>query len=81
MSLFFFTILKWVQYNHMVLFIHHVKKIKRAAHKNGDVDGMCKRAFRKNSFTKVFFPMPQQFTSDHYYVAVIIHANRGIVQI
>ena len=26
-----------------VLFTHNIKKIKHAAHKNGDVDGKCKR--------------------------------------
>ena len=30
----------------MVLFTHNVKKIKGAAHKNGDVDGRCKRGLR-----------------------------------
>ena len=29
----------------MVVFTYNVKKIKGAAHKNGEVDGMCKRAF------------------------------------
>ena len=29
----------------MVLFTRNVKKIKGAAHKNGEVEGMCKRAF------------------------------------
>ena len=28
----------------MVLFTHNVKKINGAAHENGDVDDMCKRA-------------------------------------
>ena len=32
----------------MVLFALTVKKIKDAAHKNGDVDGMCKQALRMN---------------------------------
>ena len=27
----------------MMLFIRNVKKIKGAAHKNGDVDGTCKQ--------------------------------------
>ena len=30
----------------MVPFTHTIKKIKDAAHKKGDVDGTCKRAFR-----------------------------------
>ena len=29
----------------MVLFTHNVKKIKGAAHTNGDVDDTCKRGF------------------------------------
>ena len=32
----------------MVLFKQKVKKIKSAAHKNGDVDGTCKRGIRIN---------------------------------
>ena len=32
----------------MVLFTHNVKKIKGAAHKNGYVDGTCKRGLRNS---------------------------------
>ena len=32
---------KWVQLNLIMLFTHNVKKIKSAAHKNGDADGTC----------------------------------------
>ena len=28
-----------------MLFTHNVEEIKGAAHKNGDIDGACKRAF------------------------------------
>ena len=38
-----FAVQKWVQCNPMVLFRLDVKKIKGAAHKNSDVDGVCKR--------------------------------------
>ena len=33
----------------MVLFTHNVKKIKVAAHKNGDVDGTCKQSYKQTS--------------------------------
>ena len=46
-SLFSVSFEKWVQHNPMVLFTHDVKKIRDAAHKNSDVDGMCKRAFKR----------------------------------
>ena len=36
---------KWIERSPMVLFTHKVKKIKGAAHKNGNIDSMCKRAF------------------------------------
>ena len=38
-----FVSLKWVQCNPNVLFTHSVKNIKGAAHKNSDVEGMCKQ--------------------------------------
>ena len=46
----FRTILKLVQFIPTVLFTHNVKKIKGAAHKNGDIDDMCKRALKVPSY-------------------------------
>ena len=44
--------LKWVQCNSKALFTCNVKKIKGAANKNGDIDGMCKRTLRKTKTIK-----------------------------
>ena len=45
----------------MVLFTTKVKNIKDADHNDGDVDGMCKRAFRIvhafSIFLKYYFPL------------------------
>ena len=41
------TIQKWVGCSPVVLFTHNIKKkIKGAASKSSDIDGMCKRTFR-----------------------------------
>ena len=39
----------------MVLFTHNVKKIKGAAHKNGDVDGKCRRTLYAIVLTVILF--------------------------
>ena len=41
----FCTVSKWVQCISMALFTHNAWKIKGAAHKNGEVDGTCKKCF------------------------------------
>ena len=46
----FRTILKLVQFIPTVLLTHNVKKIKGAAHKNGDIGDMCKRALKVPSY-------------------------------
>ena len=40
----------------MALFTRYVKTIKGAAHKNGDIDGMCKRTLSANTDQKKFSP-------------------------
>ena len=42
----FRTVQKWVQCRPVELFTHNVKKINGAAHKKGDVNGTCKRAYK-----------------------------------
>ena len=41
---------KMVECSRMVLFTHNIKKIKGAAHKNGDVGSMCERGPRRSCF-------------------------------
>ena len=38
----------------MVLFTRNIKKIKGAFHKNGDVDGICKRALKSVYILRIF---------------------------
>ena len=38
----------------MVLFTSNIKKIKDAVHKNGDVDGTCKRALKGVPILRIF---------------------------
>ena len=45
MSQFFVPFKNWIQCNPMAPFTQDIKKIKGAAHKNGDIDATCKQDF------------------------------------
>ena len=49
----------------MVLFAHNVKQIKGVAHKNSDIDGMCKRGLnaRPSVPTQLAFFAPESLTA------------------
>ena len=56
------SVRQW-KYAIVVLFTHDVKKSKNAAHKNGDIDGTCKQAFKQWFHPKLFRTVTRAFHS------------------
>ena len=57
------------KYYSMVLLAHNVEKIKGAAHKNGDVDSMCKWSFTAGKpvhYSKICFERPSNVAGNYF---------------